>query len=147
LRRYRAIWLTAILTTVGGLMLAPFGALEAIGRHPHVTAPWLGLLSYSVLGSVALGFLLYTIAVRRLGPARVAAYSYLQPFLSVVAAALLIGEAILPLQILGGIVMLIGVIGGRPQPHQVAGAADEGDPSPGQPPVMATRTAEAHPCP
>ena len=50
LRRYRAIWLTAILTTVGGLMLAPFGMLEAIGHHPHVTAAWLGLLSFSVFG-------------------------------------------------------------------------------------------------
>jgi drug/metabolite transporter (DMT)-like permease len=147
LRRYRAIWLTAILTTVGGLMLAPFGMLEAIGRHPHVTPAWLGLLSYSVLGSVALGFVLYTIAVRRLGPARVAAYSYLQPFLSVLGAAVLISEPILPLQVLGGVVMLVGVIGGRPRPHRVADAAGGSDPSPTRHPVIAARTAEAHPCP
>ena len=147
LRRYRAIWLTAILTTVGGLMLAPFGMLEAIGHHPHVTAAWLGLLSFSVFGSVALGFLLYTIAVRILGPARVAAYSYLQPFLSAIAAALLISEPILPLQILGGVLMLVGVIGGRPRPHKVADAAGEVNPGPAPQPVGATPAAEAHPCP
>ncbi len=125
LLRYRAIWLTAILTTVGGLMLAPFATLEAIGHHPHVTTAWLGLLTYSALGAVALGFLIYTIAARSLGPARTATYSYLQPFLSVIAAALLIREPILPLQIAGGVVLLVGVIVGRPQPHKVAGAADE----------------------
>jgi len=146
LRRYRAMWLTAILTTVGGLMLAPFGMLQAIGHHPHVTAAWLGLLSYSVVGSVALGFLLYTIAVRRLGPARVAAYSYLQPFLSVVAAALLIGEPILPLQILGGVLMVAGVVGGRPRPHQVADAAGESSSWPLPHPVVRTPAAEAQPC-
>jgi drug/metabolite transporter (DMT)-like permease len=147
LRRYRAIWLTAILTTVGGLMLAPFGMLEAIGHHPHVTAAWLGLLSYSVFGSVALGFLLYNVAVRILGPARVAAYSYLQPFLSVIAAVLLISEPILPLQILGGVLMLIGVIAGRPQPHKVVDAAGEVKPWPAHQPLGATPAAEAHPCP
>ena len=147
LRRYRAIWLTAILTTVGGLMLAPFGLLEASGHHPHITAAWLGLLSYSVFVSVALGFLLYTIAVRLLGPARVAAYSYLQPFLSVIAAALLISESILPLQILGGVLMLVGVIGGRPRPHKVADAAGEVNPEPAPQPVVARPGAEAHPSP
>jgi drug/metabolite transporter (DMT)-like permease len=130
-------------------MLAPFGLLEAIGHHPHVTAAWLGLLSYSVFGSVALGFLLYTIAVRILGPARVTAYSYLQSFLSVIAAALLISEPILPLQILGGVLMLVGVIGGRPRPrpHKVADAAGEVNPGPAPQPVVATPAAEAHPCP
>jgi drug/metabolite transporter (DMT)-like permease len=147
LRRYRPIWLTAILTMAGGLMLAPFGALEAISHHPHVTAAWIGLLSYSVFGAIALGFVLYTIAVRSLGPARVAAYSYLQPFLSVIAAALLISEPILPLQLLGGVLMLVGVIGGRPRPHKVADAAGEVYPWPAHQPFVATPAAEARPCP
>lgn len=142
LRSYRAIWLTAILTTVGGLMLAPFGALEAVGHPPHVTVAWIGLLSYSAFGAVALGFLFYTIAVRRLGPARTAAYSYLQPFVSVIAAALLISEPILPLQLLGGVVMLVGVIGGRPRAHEVSDALGPDTVRPAQHPVASTAIAQ-----
>jgi len=55
--------------------------------------------------------------VRRLGPARTAVYVYLQPFLAVIAAGILIGERILPLQLLGGVIMLIGVAWGRPRPR------------------------------
>jgi hypothetical protein len=98
-------------------MLVPFGAVEALNRHPHVTGPWLGLLTYSALAAVALTAWLYLPGVRRLGPARTTVYSYLQPFLTVVAAGLLIREPILPLQLLGGVIMLVGVAMGRPRPH------------------------------
>jgi drug/metabolite transporter (DMT)-like permease len=98
-------------------MLVPFGAVEALNRHPHVTGPWLGLLAYSALAAVTLTTWLYLPGVRRLGPARTTVYSYLQPFLTVVAAGLMIGEPILPLQLLGGVIMLVGVVMGRPRPH------------------------------
>jgi drug/metabolite transporter (DMT)-like permease len=121
LGRYRPLTLAALVTVVGAVMLVPFGAVEALSRHPHVTWPWLGLLAYSALAAVALTTWLYLSGVRRLGPARTAVYSYLQPFLTVVAAGVLIGEPVLPLQLLGGVIMLVGVVGGRPQPHPVAG--------------------------
>ncbi len=117
LERYRPLTLAAWVTMVGALMLVPFGLVEALNRHPHITVPWLGLLAYSVLAAVALTTWLYLSGVRRLGPARTTVYSYLQPFLTVVAAGLLIGEPILPLQLLGGVIMLVGVGMGRPQPQ------------------------------
>ena len=40
-------------------MLVPFGAVEAINHHPHVTGSWLGLLAYSALAAVALTTWLY----------------------------------------------------------------------------------------
>ena len=52
-----------------------------------------------------------------MGPARTTVYSYLQPFLTVVAAGLLIGEPVLPLQLLGGVIMLVGVVMGGPRPR------------------------------
>jgi drug/metabolite transporter (DMT)-like permease len=117
LGRYRPLTLAGLVTVVGAGMLVPFGAVEALNRHPHVTGPWLGLLAYSALAAVALTAWLYLPGVRRLGPARTTVYSYLQPFLTVVAAALLIGEPVLPLQLLGGVTMVIGVVMGRPRPH------------------------------
>jgi drug/metabolite transporter (DMT)-like permease len=115
LGRYRPLTLAALVTMVGAVMLVPFGAVEALNRHPHVTGPWLGLLAYSALAAVALTAWLYLPGVRRLGPARTTVYSYLQPFLAVVAAGLLIREPILPLQLLGGVIMLVGVVMGRPR--------------------------------
>jgi drug/metabolite transporter (DMT)-like permease len=117
LGRYRPLTLAALVTMVGAVMLVPFGAVEALNRHPHVTGPWLGLLAYSALAAVALTAWLYLPGVRRLGPARTTVYSYLQPFLTVVAAALLIGEPVLPLQLLGGVIMVFGVVMGRPRPR------------------------------
>ena len=117
LGRYSPLTLAALVTMVGAVMLVPFGAVEAIYHHPHVTVPWLGLLAYSALAAVALTAWLYLTGVVRLGPARTIVYSYLQPFLTVIAAGLLIGEPVLPLQLLGGAIMLAGVAMGRPRPR------------------------------
>jgi len=123
LARYRPLTLAALTTLLGALMLLPFGAAEAAARHPQVTWAWLGLLAYSALGAVAVTTWLYLPGVRRLGPARTAVYGYLQPFLAVLTAGLLIGEPVLPLQVLGGVVMLLGVISGRPRARPSAAAA------------------------
>ena len=117
LGRYRPLTLAALVTRLGAVMLVPFGAVEALIRHPHVTGPWLELLAYSALAAVALTTFLYLSGVRRLGPARTGVYSYLQPFLTVVAAELLIGEPVVPLQLLGGVIMVVGVVMGRPRPR------------------------------
>jgi drug/metabolite transporter (DMT)-like permease len=117
LGRFRPLTLAGLVMVMGAVMLAPFGAVEALVRPPHVTGAWLGLLAYSALAAVALATWLYLPGVRRLGPARTTVYSYLQPFVTVVAAGLLIGEPILPLQLLGGVTMVVGVAMGRPRPH------------------------------
>ncbi|MFZ0994754.1 MAG: DMT family transporter [Candidatus Dormiibacterota bacterium] len=117
LGRYGPLTLSAFVTMLGALMLLPLGFLEALGRHPHVTWYWLGLLGYSTMLALVLTSWLYLLGVRRLGPARTAVYVYLQPFFSVIAAGILIGEPILPLQLLGGVIMLIGVAWGRPRPR------------------------------
>lgn len=117
LGRYGPLTLSALVTMLGALMLLPFGVLDAVGNHPHVTWHWLGLLGYSTGLALVLTSWLYLLGVRRLGPARTAVYVYLQPFLAVIAAGILIGERILPLQLLGGVIMLIGVAWGRPRPR------------------------------
>lgn len=117
LSRYGALTVSALVTMLGALMLLPFGVVDAVGRHPHVTWHWLGLLGYSTVLALVLTSWVYLLGVRRLGPARTAVYVYLQPFLAVIAAGVLIGEPILPLQLLGGVIMLIGVAWGRPRPR------------------------------
>ncbi|MHB8324862.1 MAG: DMT family transporter [Candidatus Dormibacteria bacterium] len=123
LGRFRPLTLAALVTLLGAGMLIPFGAVEAAAHPLHVTWAWLGLLAYSALGAGAITTWLYLAGVRRLGPARTVVYSYLQPFLTVLAAGLLIGEPVLPLQVLGGAIMLAGVISGRPRARPGAVAA------------------------
>jgi len=123
---YRPLSLAAIITLVGAAMLAPFGLAEGINHHPHVTWAWLGLLAFSVVPAVVAVNWLYLAAMRTLGPARTASYTYLEPFITVAAAGLLISERVLPLQILGGVVILIGLAVGTPGPLGIAGPESGG---------------------
>jgi drug/metabolite transporter (DMT)-like permease len=120
LGRYRPLTLAALVTLFGGLMLVPFGAVDALTHHVDVTWSWLGLVAYSALVGLAFTSWPYVLGVRRLGPARTAVYSYLQPLLSVVAALVVIGEPLQPLQLLGGVILVVGVLAGRPRPRPVA---------------------------
>jgi len=115
LGRYRPLTLAALITVLGAVMLVPLGVVQAVASPPHPSLAWIGLLAYSSLGAVAITTWMYLPGVSRLGPARTAVYSYLQPFLAVLAAGLLIGEPVLPLQVLGGAILLIGVAVGRPR--------------------------------
>lgn len=121
LARHRPLTLAALTTAAGALMLLPLGAVQAAIQPPHVTLALVGLLAYSALGAVGLTTWLYLPGVRMLGPARAVVYGYLQPFLAVVAAGLLIAEPVLGLQLLGGAVMLAGVVIGRPRARPSAG--------------------------
>ncbi len=121
LGRYRPLALAAMINLLGAAMLLPFGVAEAVAQRPEPTVGWLGLLAYSSLGAVGITTWMYLPGVRRLGPARTVVYSYLQPFLTLLAALLIVGEPILPLQLLGGVIMLVGVVLGRPSPRPSAG--------------------------
>jgi drug/metabolite transporter (DMT)-like permease len=125
LGRYGPLALSALVTMLGALMLLPLGIVQAVAHHPEVSGRWLGLLAYSTVLALVLTSWLYLHGVRRLGPARTAVYVYLQPFLAVVAAGVLIGEAILPLQLVGGVIMLVGVALGRPRARPSAAPAQE----------------------
>ncbi len=126
LRRYRPLTLAARISLLGGCMLAPFCAIEAIAHHPYITWAWVGLFAFSALVAVAVTNWLYLAAVRRLGPARAASYNYLEPFLGVLAASLLIREPVIPLQLLGGIIIVLSIVFGWPRALSVAGPVGVG---------------------
>lgn len=110
LGRYGPLTLSAVITLLGALMLTPLGVADGLAHPPHPMVDWFGLLAYSALLALALTSWLYLVGIRHLGPARTSVYVYLQPFMSVLAAGLLIGERVLLLQLVGGAIMLAGVI-------------------------------------
>lgn len=71
-------------------------------------AVWAALLFSGGL-STGLAYGLWNAAVERVGPARTAAFSNLVPFAGVAAGVLLLGEALVPLQVAGGVVVIAGL--------------------------------------
>ena len=59
---------------------------------------------------------LYFRSLRRIGASRATLYMYLQPFLGALFAAILIGEHVTVVQVLGGVVIVGGVSLGRLMP-------------------------------
>ena len=74
-----------------------------------LTPPVIAAILYSGLLSVAIGTTIFNLAIQRIGPARTAIYSYLQPVIAAAMAVLLLGEAFTPWLLIGGVLTLAGV--------------------------------------
>ena len=95
---------------IGALCLVPLGFLEH--GYADVTAwslsVWLNVLYLALIGSVA-SFILFYWVVRRVGAGVAAMTSYLVPVLTLAMAVVLLGDRPQPLQLIGGVVILVGV--------------------------------------
>jgi drug/metabolite transporter (DMT)-like permease len=113
LSQYPALSLSTVITLVGALALLPFGVAEAIATPAHWTWKLVGLLVFSALFAVAFCTVAVYLAIDRLGATRATAWTYLQPFLGAVLAFAILGDTLRPLQLLGGVVVVAGVLMGR----------------------------------
>lgn len=104
------IGVTAIASLAGAVMLFPFGFLE----HGYADVPswslttWLEI-AYLVVFATTVGFVLFYWAVRRFGAANASMVSYLVPVFALVQAVLILGEQPAFLEIVGALVILVGV--------------------------------------
>jgi len=92
----------------GTLMLSPFAIWELGQWHEFSLTAWLCVLYLGVLCS-AIAFVLYNYALKSLAASQVTAFLNLVPVIGVIAAVLLLGEQIRIFQIVGGVVILVGV--------------------------------------
>ena len=96
---------------IGALLLAvvsaPWMAGESWSSPPALG--WSALL-YSALGSIVLGNVFWSTAIRRVGAGRSALYANLQPFLGAVFAVLVLSEGLGALQLVGGLVIASGIV-------------------------------------
>jgi len=100
------------LTMVGGA--APLLLLTGptIARTPwHALSPltWSALL-YSSIVALVIGYFFWYRGVKILGPTRTAMYSNLQPAVALIAAWPMLGEVPTPLQIVGAVAIMAGVL-------------------------------------
>jgi drug/metabolite transporter (DMT)-like permease len=101
----------ALSMTIGCLMLTPFFVGEAGWRQfAAVTPGTIGAIVFLGIGCSGLGYLLWSVALRRLGTGRVASYLHLEPLVTWAAAVGILGEAVAGTTILGGLLVLAGVV-------------------------------------
>jgi len=99
---------TAVITT--GAATACGVAAFAHGLHlPARPAGWVAVLAVAMVGGV-MAILFFFEGMERVGPVRASVFSTVEPLCSVLLAALLLGEAITPLRVLGGGFILASVI-------------------------------------
>jgi len=113
------IAITASVAVIGTIMLVPAALIEAAGRPlPSISsASWLRIFYLGALAS-AVGYLLYGRALRDLDASLVGAFVNLAPVIGVVSGVVLLGEAIAPIAILGGALVLVGVWMSSRQPSE-----------------------------
>jgi len=114
LRRYSAHRILTYQMLIGTAMLVPFAVPGLLAQeYAQMTLAGWGSLAYAVVFAGIVANLLYFTAIGRVGPSRAAVYQYLQSFLAVLFAVILLGEHITLVQVLGGIVVVGSIIFGR----------------------------------
>ncbi len=110
LRRHSPLVATTWAVVAGTLFIAPVGIAQlASSDLSRVGPPAVLAVVYS--GTMAAGFANVVVfhGLKLLGPTRVTAFQSLVPAVAVVLAAIFLGEAIRPAQVIGGVVILGGV--------------------------------------
>ena len=110
LRRQTALMTTTWAVVAGTLFMAPIGIaqmatadLSAIGPSMVLSVIYAGTLAAGVPNVVVFH------GVKLLGPTRISALQTLVPALAVVLAVIFLGEPIRPAQLIGGVIILVGV--------------------------------------
>ncbi len=108
--RHHPVTITFYQTLIATWVFAPLALLEIWYNPPETIRPaTLGSLLYLALGSSLVGYLLLNFALSRLKAVQVAIFSNLIPAITLLAAYVVFGEMLLPLQFLGSILVLGGV--------------------------------------
>ena len=111
LQRHSPLRTTAWAMVGGTLVLAVPGLLQGTSANwaGVDAAAWAGL-GYSAFIAAGVSNVLVFHAIRMLGPTRITAYQFLVPFIAVVMAAAFLNEPIRIEQLLGGLVIVLGVL-------------------------------------
>jgi drug/metabolite transporter (DMT)-like permease len=111
LRKLGAVRATAGAMILGWLMLLPLFFSQHGWREFGQVSPvgWASVLFLGVCCS-GLGYLFWYGALERLEASRVAAFLYLEPLVTLAAAALILGERASWLTLVGGLIVLLGVL-------------------------------------
>jgi len=106
--KYPTIFLSYYQNLYGALFLIPFSLIEYKKWQPISMFTW-GHIMYLALICSALCYFMYLFALKNLGATSTNIYINLLPFVGIIAAYIMLGEKLYPLQILGGGIIVLGV--------------------------------------
>jgi len=111
LARYTPLKLTTLSMVAGAVPLVIICIPQLRAQDWGAVGPgaWAGVF-YSAIFSVVLAYLAWYTSVQRVGSARTAVYSNLTPVVAIIVAWVALGQALAPLQIVGALVVLTGVM-------------------------------------
>jgi drug/metabolite transporter (DMT)-like permease len=102
-----AVCYSSMIGTV--LLSIPAAGEGLFARLSTITPPDWASLAYLGLGGTALGFSLYYQGIKKIGAARAGIFINLVPLFSILLSRLILGEAINPMVLAGGVLVLTGV--------------------------------------
>ncbi|HUG29308.1 MAG TPA: DMT family transporter [Candidatus Limnocylindria bacterium] len=110
LRRHSPLRTTAWAMVGGSIVMVVPGLAQAIGVEWGTIQPdaWAGL-AFSALVPAGIANVVVFSAIRLLGPTRITAYQFLVPFIAVLFGAVFLSETVRIEQLIGGIVIVLGV--------------------------------------
>jgi drug/metabolite transporter (DMT)-like permease len=100
----------ARMFAIAAVLMLPIAAVPMLRLHWRTIPPaaWLSL-AFVIAGPTIAAYLLNAWALAHTDSSLVAAYTYMQPILTVVMAAMFLGEQIRPLAIVAGVLIFTGV--------------------------------------
>jgi drug/metabolite transporter (DMT)-like permease len=100
---------TAWYTLVGSTAVLGIVALGAWNwQGPHAAAGWAAMVAVGI--GTTISVLALFVSIKRIGPFRTALIMYLEPLLSTVFSAPILGEVVTLVQALGGAIMLAALV-------------------------------------
>ena len=98
---------TVIITSTAGVYIG----IAAIHGTTYPTTPtgWIAIIGIALISTV-LAFVTFFAGLKRIGPTTASTLSTFEPIVAVVLAAIVLGETISPIQVLGGILILAAVV-------------------------------------
>ncbi len=111
LERYSPLRLTAVTMVFGMGGLWIFAGRKVIAQNwASLSLTSWGVIIYSAIFAVVIGYIIWFTAVRTIGPTRAAVFNNMTPIVAFSVAFLLLGEPISWLQGVGGITVISGII-------------------------------------
>ena len=100
-----------VLFALGTIMLFPFALYEMNYVQPvHFSKELLIVVLYIGIGNSTIAYLLWNMAIHRLGAAKTALFGTLIPFLSSIEALFILNEQFTIFQIISGVIIISGIV-------------------------------------
>jgi drug/metabolite transporter (DMT)-like permease len=109
MRRYSPVRVSALVLGAAWLGIALTGVGQSTRQDYGLGVDIWALVLAATLGPLVLTNVLWFRSLHRIGPARATLATNLQPFVAAVLAVVLLGEAIGPLQLAGGVLIGVGI--------------------------------------